>query len=97
MWAIEAAWCAAVAEGGSVTSLAAEEEALAGQLALAETSGEDAVRLDAELAGARAEQERVASELRAAAEAAAAVPTRTRVDMTAPSRACEVSCRVRAG
>ncbi len=69
--AIEAAGCTAVADGGSVASLAAEAGALAGQVAQAEAAGRDAARLDAELADARAGQERVAEELREAGEAAA--------------------------
>ena len=63
---------AAVAGGDSAASLAAEEEALAAQVAQAEEAGQDAARLDAELADARDEQECMASELREAAEAAAA-------------------------
>jgi len=69
--AIEAAGCAAVADGGSVASLAAEADALAGQVAQAEAAGQDVSRLDTELADARAEHERVAEELREAGEAAA--------------------------
>jgi DNA repair protein SbcC/Rad50 len=73
--AAEVAGYRAVADGDSVASLAAEQEALAGQVAQAEAAGQDGARLDAELAGARAEQENVAGELREAAEAAAAART----------------------
>ena len=88
--AAEAAGYSAVADGGSVASLAAGQVALAGQVAQAEVAGEDAARLDAELAGARAEQDHVASELREAAEAAA-------VTRTEASRAAGDLAALRAG
>ena len=69
--AIEAAGCAAVADGGTVTGLAGEADDLAGQVARAGQAAQDAARLDADLADARAEQEHVATELREAGEAAA--------------------------
>ena len=52
--------------------MAAAADALDGQVALAEAASEDAARLEAELAGARAEQERVAAELCEVAGVAAA-------------------------
>ncbi len=70
--AVEAAGCAAVAEGRSVDGLAAEAEALAGQVDQAQAAAEDVIRLETELADARAEAEHVGLELREAAEAAAA-------------------------
>lgn len=70
--AVEAAGCAAVADGASAAALAGEADALAGQIAQAEAAAEDMARLERELADARAEQEHVGLELRAAAEAAAA-------------------------
>jgi len=69
--AVEAAGCAAVAEGCSVDGLAAEAEALAGRVDQAQAAAEDAIRLETELADARAEAEHVGLELREAAEAAA--------------------------
>jgi DNA repair protein SbcC/Rad50 len=69
--ALEAAGCAAVAEGCSVDGLAAEAEALAGRVDQAQAAAEDAIRLETELADARAEAEHVGLELREAAEAAA--------------------------
>jgi exonuclease SbcC len=63
---------AALAGGGTAAGLAAEAAALAGQAAVAEQAAADADRLAAELAGGRAEQERVSAELRDAAAAAAA-------------------------
>jgi DNA repair protein SbcC/Rad50 len=70
--AVEAAGCAAVAEGCSVDGLAAEAEALAGRVDQAQAAAEDVIRLETELADARAEAEHVGLELREAAEAAAA-------------------------
>jgi len=70
--AVEAAGCAAVAEGRGVGALAAEADALAGQVDQAKAAAEDVIRLETELADARAEAEHVGLELREAAEAAAA-------------------------
>jgi len=70
--AAEVAGLAAVADGDSAASLTAEEEALVAQVAQADEAGQDAARLDTELAAARDEQECMASELRKTAEAAAA-------------------------
>jgi DNA repair protein SbcC/Rad50 len=67
----EAAACAAVADGGTEAGLATQATVLAGQVAQAEQATADAVRLEAELADRRAEQEQVATELRDAAAAAA--------------------------
>jgi exonuclease SbcC len=74
--AVEAAGCAAVAEGCSAGALAAEAEALAGQVDQAEAAAEDALRLELEIADARAEAEHVGLELREAAEAGAAAKAR---------------------
>jgi len=74
--AVEAAGCAAVAEGCSVDGLAAEAEALAGRVDQAQAAAEDAIRLETELADARAEAEHVGLELREAAEAAAVARAR---------------------
>jgi exonuclease SbcC len=70
--AVEAAGCAAVAEGRSAGDLAAEAETLAGQVDRAGAAAEDVIRLETELADARAEAEHVGLELREAAEAGAA-------------------------
>jgi DNA repair protein SbcC/Rad50 len=70
--ALEAAGCAAVAEGRGVDDLAAEAETLAGQVDQARAAAEDVARLETELADARAEAEHVGLELREAAESAAA-------------------------
>jgi len=74
--AVEAAGCTAVAAGHSVAGLAAEEGALAEEVAQAEAAAADAIRLDTELADARAELEHVSAELRDAAEKAAAARAR---------------------
>jgi len=70
--AVEAAGHAAVMEGHTAASLAAEAEALAGQVAQAEAAAAEGARLGTDLSDARAEQEHVAKELREAAGAAAA-------------------------
>ena len=70
--ASDVAACAAVADGGTGAGLAAEAAALAGQVADAEQAAADADRLAAELAGRRAEQDRVGAELRDAVAAMAA-------------------------
>src|SRR5215472_11939686 len=70
--AVEAAGCAAVAEGGTVGDLAAEAEALAGRVAQAQAATQDVIRLETELADTRAEAEHMGLELREAAEVAAA-------------------------
>jgi DNA repair protein SbcC/Rad50 len=75
--AVEAAGCAAVAEGRSAGDLAAEAEALAGQVDQAQAAAEDVIRLETELADARAEAEHVGLELREAAESAAAARAET--------------------
>jgi exonuclease SbcC len=67
-----AAACAAVADGGTETGLAAEAAALAGQVAAAEQAAADAGRLAAELADCRAEQDRAGADVRATSAAAAA-------------------------
>ncbi len=64
---------AAVADGGTVDGLAAEIAAVDGLVAGAERAAADAGRLEADLAGRRAQQQRVAQELQdAAAELATA-------------------------
>jgi len=70
--AVEAAGCAALAEGHGVTSLTAEADALAEQVAQAEAAAEDSASLERELADMRAELDHVSAELREAAETAAA-------------------------
>jgi DNA repair protein SbcC/Rad50 len=70
--ALEAAGCAAVADGRGVDDLAAEAETLAAQVDQARAAAEDVARLETELADARAEAEHVGLELREAAESAAA-------------------------
>ncbi len=70
--AVEAAGCAAIAEGHSVAGLTAEADALAGQVAQAEAAALAAAALEQEVADARAELEQVSGELRDAAETAAA-------------------------
>jgi len=74
--AVEAAGCAAIAEGHSMADLTAEAEDLAGQVAQAEAAAGDAARLERDLADARAEQEHVGLELREADGAAAAARAR---------------------
>jgi exonuclease SbcC len=74
--AVEAAGCAALAGGRSVAGLTAEADALAEEVAQAEAAAADAIRLDRELADARAELEHVSAELRDAAETAAAARAR---------------------
>jgi exonuclease SbcC len=74
--AVEAAGCAALAEGHSVAGLTAEADALAGQVAQAEAAAAGAAGLERDLADARAELEQVSAELREAAEAAAAARAR---------------------
>jgi exonuclease SbcC len=68
----EVAACAAVADGGTESGLAAAAAELAAQVAGAEQAVADASRLEAELADRRAEQDRVSEELRDAVAAAAA-------------------------
>jgi DNA repair protein SbcC/Rad50 len=58
---------AAVADGGTVDGLAAEAVAVGDLVAAAEQAAADAGRLEAELAGHRAQQQRVAGELQTAA------------------------------
>ena len=71
--AAEVAACSAVVDGGTPAALAAEAAAVVERIAGAEAASGDAARLEPELADRRAEQERVAEELRhAAADAAAA-------------------------
>jgi len=70
--AAEAAACSALVGGGTTDTLAAEAAAVARRIAGAESAVGDAARLEPELADRRAEQERVAEELRHAAAAAAA-------------------------
>ena len=70
--AAEAAACSALVGGGTTDTLAAEAAAVARRIAGAESAAGDAARLEPELADRRAEQERVAEELRHAAAAAAA-------------------------
>ncbi|HEV8278318.1 MAG TPA: AAA family ATPase [Streptosporangiaceae bacterium] len=70
--AAEVAACSALVGGGTPDTLAAEAAAVAGRIAGAESAADDAARLEPELADRRAEQERVAEELRHAAAAAAA-------------------------
>jgi DNA repair protein SbcC/Rad50 len=74
--ASEVAACAAVADGGSAASLAAEASGLAAEVARAESAQEEAGRLEAELADCRADHERVHEELVAAAAAAATAAQR---------------------
>jgi DNA repair protein SbcC/Rad50 len=62
---------AAVADGGTVDGLAAETAAVDGLVAGAEQAAADAGRLEADLAGRRAQQQRVAEELQDAAAALA--------------------------
>src|SRR5215813_8696396 len=71
--AAEVAARSALVGGGTPATLAAEAAAVAERIAGAEAAAADAARLEPELADRRAEQERVAEELRhAAADAAAA-------------------------
>jgi len=70
--AVEAAGCAAVAEGGTVEDLAAEAQALAGRVEQAQAAAQDVTRLETDLADTRAEAEHVGLELREAAEVAGA-------------------------
>jgi exonuclease SbcC len=70
--AVEVAGHVAVADGQTAASLAAEADALAGQVGQAKAAAVEAARLGSDLSDARAEQEHVARELREAAEAAAA-------------------------
>ena len=84
--AVEAAGCAALAEGRTVAGLTAEADALAGQVAQAEAAAVAAAGLDREVADARAELEQVSGELRDAAGQAAAARTqadRATADLTA--------------
>jgi exonuclease SbcC len=69
---LETARYEALADGQSVSDLTAEASALAHQAGQAEAAARDAVRLDAELAGAQAEQEQVVKDLRQATEVVAA-------------------------
>ena len=62
---------AAVADGGTVDGLAAEAAAVGDLVAGAEQAAADVSRLEAELAGRHAQQQRVAEELQAAAAALA--------------------------
>jgi exonuclease SbcC len=62
---------AAVADGGTVDGLAAEAAAVGDLVAGAEQAAADVSRLEAELAGHHAQQQRVAEELQAAAAALA--------------------------
>jgi DNA repair protein SbcC/Rad50 len=62
---------AAVADGGTVDGLAAEAVAVGDLVARAEQAADDVGRLEAELAGYRAQQQRVAGELQTAAAALA--------------------------
>ena len=70
--ASEAAACSALVGGGTPDTLATEAAAVTRRIAGAESAVGDAARLEPELADRRAEQERVAEELRHAAAAAAA-------------------------
>ena len=70
--AVEVAGHAAVSGGHTAATLAAEADALAGQVAQATAAAAEAALLGSDLSDARAEQEQVARELREAAEAAAA-------------------------
>jgi exonuclease SbcC len=74
--AVEAAGCAALAEGHSTAGLTGQADALAAQVAQAEAAAADAEGLEREVADARAELEQVSGELRDAAETAAAARDR---------------------
>ncbi len=68
----EVAACAAVAEGGTVGGLGAELAAVSGRISAAQLAAAELAAADQQLAGMRAEQERVTGELQAAAGETAA-------------------------